>query len=412
MNTFTNGFKQTTGGLVDGVGGIASGVGQGVSSITGQGRTSHDDIRKPDAPANIGNASNSAQIDNSDQVQSQQPQEAQPEQSKGGFMGGVTSGFSAVGNGIQGGASAVGGGVVLVGKSGGALVSGAASAGANIGQTVAKGGFDLGQNVVGGVADLTGTALGGVVDLAVQTSGAVFEPVGAGLKTLDGLQELAGPGVDFINGLPMGAVREFASLTTKALNMSGKTPTFFDPNADGIVGIPDTTKGLVLLGLDESTAGYAAIALHGIFSYPTSDSWVPHPDKTMPIHVANMHKTRWGKNWGNFERLDWVDDVNIDDFFADKAEQKSYAEYWKQSRQYFGILLLIFEWGTTWPFYMPDIPIAQIPFSDELGTVVRKAILPTILKNFQNARDADPEAKKKAMSERPSGGAPDDPKDA
>ena len=61
---------------------------------------------------------------------------------------------------------------------------------------------------------------------------------------------------------------------------------------------------------------------------------------------------------------------------------------------------------------MPDVPIAQIPFSDELGTVVRKAILPTILKNFQKARDSDPEAKKKAMSERPSGGAPDDPKDA
>lgn len=41
------------------------------------------------------------------------------------------------------------------------------------------------------------------------------------------------------------------------------------------------------------------------------------------------------------------------------------------SRQYFGILLLIFEWGTTWPFLMPDLPVEQIPFKDDIGKVVR-----------------------------------------
>ncbi|KZP16644.1 hypothetical protein FIBSPDRAFT_865791 [Athelia psychrophila] len=445
MNAFTNGLKTAGGGISDGVGGIASGVSSGVGTLTGQGRTKPEDAKDPAAPTNIANASNSTQIDNSDQPPASEGT-AQPQQGGGGFLGSVTGG-------VASGFSAVGGGVVAVGKSGGALVTGAAQAGANIGQTVGQAGLDLTQNVVGGVADLTGTVLGGVVDAAAQTSGAVFEPVGAGLKTLEGLQHI-GPGIEFINGLPMGAVRELATLTTKALNMSGKTPTFFDPNADGIVGIPDTTKGLILLGLDESTAGYAALALHGVFSYPTSDSWVPSADTTMPIHVASMHKTRWGKNWGNFERLDWVEDVNIDDvssvagsfwagfnlgrlqFFADTAEKKTYAEYWKQScvsssplffsflvrqllirldsvcsRQYFGILLLIFEWGTTWPFYMPDVPIAQIPFSDELGTVVRKAVLPTILANFQRARDVDPEAKNKSGGP-PSKEAPDDPKDA
>lgn len=55
------------------------------------------------------------------------------------------------------------------------------------------------------------------------------------------------------------------------------------------------------------------MALHTVFSYPTSESWVPGLDKTMPIRVANMHNTRWGRNWGNFERLDWVDDVQMDD---------------------------------------------------------------------------------------------------
>jgi hypothetical protein len=26
-----------------------------------------------------------------------------------------------------------------------------------------------------------------------------------------------------------------------------------------------------------------------------------------------MGKTRWGKNWGSFERVEWIDDVQIDD---------------------------------------------------------------------------------------------------
>ena len=53
--------------------------------------------------------------------------------------------------------------------------------------------------------------------------------------------------------------------------------------------------------------------------------------------------------------------------------KRSLSDYWKLGRQGFGILLLLFEWGTTWPFYMPSltIPIPQIPFADDIGCVVR-----------------------------------------
>jgi hypothetical protein len=66
----------------------------------------------------------------------------------------------------------------------------------------------------------------------------------------------------------------------------------------------------VLLGLNEKNAKYAAYVLHGIFSYPTSENWLP---TTTSIHIARMSKTRWGKNWGSFERIEWVDDVEIDE---------------------------------------------------------------------------------------------------
>lgn len=45
--------------------------------------------------------------------------------------------------------------------------------------------------------------------------------------------------------------------------------------------------------------------------------------------------------------------------------------YWKLGRQGFGVLLLIFEWGTTWPFYMPSLTVPKIPFASDIGSVVR-----------------------------------------
>ena len=82
---------------------------------------------------------------------------------------------------------------------------------------------------------------------------------------------------------------------------------------DHIVSVPDTVRGLVLLGLPERYANYAAYALHAVFSYPTSDNWLPGLSKAMPIHIAKMDRTCWGKNWGTYERIDWVDDVEIDE---------------------------------------------------------------------------------------------------
>lgn len=55
-------------------------------------------------------------------------------------------------------------------------------------------------------------------------------------------------------------------------------------------------------------------------------------------------------------------------------------------------------------------PLHHIPFSDDLGDVVRKAVLPAILADFQRAREADLEGNR--SGERPSGGPPSDPEDA
>jgi hypothetical protein len=104
-------------------------------------------------------------------------------------------------------------------KSGAAIVRDSTSAGLSIGQNIAQSGLDLGTNVATGTASFAGTALEGVVSAAAEASGAVFEPVGSGLRAIQGLDKL-GQGVETINGLSLGAVRQVGSLTTKALSMT------------------------------------------------------------------------------------------------------------------------------------------------------------------------------------------------
>ncbi|KAL1746775.1 hypothetical protein HDZ31DRAFT_33432 [Schizophyllum fasciatum] len=329
-------------------------------------------------------------------IDAQAPSQPQPAESKGlvsGLTSGVTSFGSNVGQGLSTGASAVVNPAVQAGQAGGKFVQGISSAGFDIGKGVAKTGANVTTGVVKGTVDLAGTAVGGIVNTAAETSGKVFQPIASGLKAVEGLQAL-GEGLEKVNGLPMAAVNQVSSLTMKAMNMSGVTPTFFDPDADGVVNLNDTVKGLIVLGLDHKYATYAAYALHTIFSYSTSDSWVPSMDTSLPIHVNKMNNTRWGKNWGTYERMDWCNDIEVETFFqtADPKEASAFErwkETFKKGRQYFGVLLLIFEWGTTWPFWMPPQPPQDIPFKDDIGKVVRTVIFPTIFKNFQNSREGE-----------------------
>ncbi|KAJ3764452.1 hypothetical protein EV360DRAFT_77397 [Lentinula raphanica] len=304
-------------------------------------------------------------------------------QSSGGFISGIGKAGSTFTNTTKSGITTGINFTSDLARDSAQLASDVTNAGLSISQTVAKSGLDMSIGVVGGTADLAGTAIGGIVNTAAETSGKVFEPVASGLKAVEGFDKL-GDGLTAINGLPVGAVQTVGKWTMTALNMSGKTPTFFDSDGDGTVTVSDTIKGLIVLGLDPKNSKYAAYVLHGIFSFPTGTSWVP-TDTNLPITVSNMSRTRWGKNWGHYDRMEWVQDVDINQFF-NESEDATWQEKFKKGRQYFGILLLIFEWGTTWPFVMPDMPVEQIPFKDDIGKVVRTLILPTIFSNFQRAR--------------------------
>jgi hypothetical protein len=80
---------------------------------------------------------------------------------------------------------------------------------------------DTGTNVITGTGNLTGTALGGIISVAAESSGArrcfKVEPVTCGLRTIHGLEKL-GKGIEAINGLSIGVVKQVSQLTIKAIN--------------------------------------------------------------------------------------------------------------------------------------------------------------------------------------------------
>ena len=73
----------------------------------------------------------------------------------------------------------------------------------------------------------------------------------------------------------------------------------------------DTVRGLNHLGISKRVSRCLACILHLVFSYPTSPRWRPTFDLGLPIEVDNLTKTRWGKNWGKFSRVDWIVDLDL-----------------------------------------------------------------------------------------------------
>jgi hypothetical protein len=220
METLIGELKKTGDSVGQGVGRVATGIGKGLEEgghvlqqgLGGGPASTHHNADASERPIDTTKVASDTTKGTS-QVSSDSAGQAQETAAGGSQSGGLfTTLFS--------GASAILAPTADIAKSGAALARDSATAGLSIGQKVAKSGLDMGANVATGTAAMTGTALGGVVAAAAETSGAVFEPIGSGLKAIEGLDKL-GQGVETINGLSLGAVRQVSSLTRKSLNMSG-----------------------------------------------------------------------------------------------------------------------------------------------------------------------------------------------
>lgn len=202
LGALGDGVKQTGGFVGNTVNTAGQGVSSGLSSATGAFNPNKEQLNTQPDPSKPDPATTTPKTGTDSQPQ-------QPPQSGGG------------GGGIGGVLGGIGGGINSAVTTGVGSIGDITSAGFDIGKNVAKTGLNVTSNVAIGTADLAGTAIGGVVNLAAETSGKVFEPVASGLKAIDGLQGL-GEGLEYVNGLPVQAVREVGGWTVKAMNMSGK----------------------------------------------------------------------------------------------------------------------------------------------------------------------------------------------
>ncbi|KAF7340771.1 Caleosin domain-containing protein [Mycena sanguinolenta] len=345
---------------------------------------------------------------------------------------GLNDAGQTVGKGVGDAGQTIGKGIGDAGQAGWQAGSSAIgkgfSSGFEIAASLSKETLDLQRNVAGGVSSLGGTAIDGVITAVTTTTGVVFDPVANSLKSIEGLEGL-GEGIDSINGLSTTALQSVGETTKKAIklagrvslfpeftmfrpvdprNPSGQAPTFFDPDADGIVNFADTQRGFALLGLKENHAKIAAYALHSTFTYSTADAWLTIPNtSTLPVKIDNISNTRWGRNWGNYQRVDWVSDADVETFFGIR-ERQSWTEYWTDIKSYFGTALLIFEWGTTWPFAVPQLAELEpaSPIVSQLGLIMRTVILPTIVKGREHARKLSAGEEEKDEAPEPPTGKP------
>jgi hypothetical protein len=215
MDTLTSGLHKAGESVESGIQEITSGISKG---FQGLGSAMHisggDHDNDPKSAGDSNNEREGTADKDKSKPASTTAQTPAAEQSTDHGLGGtfntITSGFTSIFTPTAD---------VLT--AGAALSRNAANDGVAIGKKIAKSGLDMGSNVVTGTATLSGTALGGVISISSDTSGAVFEPVGSGLKTIEGLDKL-GKGVEAINGLSLGAIRQVGQLTTKALHMDGK----------------------------------------------------------------------------------------------------------------------------------------------------------------------------------------------
>jgi hypothetical protein len=241
LNTTADFIGKGVGNATSGVTEGAKGIGNALDGVRGFVSNAGDQPRRSNArsrsASNSGRAQPSGTHGDGSRPASGTAQHATSSDQDGKDSGGL---FSTITSGVTSGATWVLSPTAEALKSGATLAHDATTEGFSIGQKIAKSGLDMSSNVVTGTASFTGTALGGVVTTAAETSGALFEPVGSGLKAIEGLNKLGQQGFDGINGLGIGAVNQVSTLTLKALNMSGMVKSLFDflPNERLMMSTP------------------------------------------------------------------------------------------------------------------------------------------------------------------------------
>ncbi|EEP77059.1 hypothetical protein UREG_01908 [Uncinocarpus reesii 1704] len=136
---------------------------------------------------------------------------------------------------------------------------------------------------------------------------------------------------------------------------------FFDFDGDGVIYPSDTFRGFWKLGFGFLLSLLAVFIVHGNFSYPTVNSWLPDP--FFRIYIANIHKCKHGSDTGVYDTEGRFIPQKFEDIFSKYADGNDSMSLWQLAYALKGQRLIadpigwfgaFFEWLATYILLWPE----------------------------------------------------------
>ncbi|KAJ3180012.1 hypothetical protein HDU87_002235 [Geranomyces variabilis] len=185
----------------------------------------------------------------------------------------------------------------------------------------------------------------------VKASTTIDHPVPVNLDAI-----LPNPGVPRADVAQSAEHPEGSADGKRDLSVMQQHVEFFDRNKDGVIWPWETYVGFAALGFNFLFCFAAMLIIHGGFSYPTLDTWIPHP--LFPIYMTNIHRCKHGSDTATYDTEGRYLPQRFEEIFSkyDRGHKGglSFGDIMAMQRQianvmdFFGFFASKFEFITLW----------------------------------------------------------------
>ncbi|KAK9918518.1 hypothetical protein WJX75_004673 [Coccomyxa subellipsoidea] len=102
---------------------------------------------------------------------------------------------------------------------------------------------------------------------------------------------------------------------------------FFDFDKDGILYPQDTFNGFHKIGFNVFLSAFAVLVIHGTFSYPSQEGWLPDP--FFSVKINNIHKCKHGSDSESYDTEGRFVPEKAEELFAKYDKEKKGGLYYR-----------------------------------------------------------------------------------
>ncbi|KAI8825028.1 Caleosin related protein-domain-containing protein [Fimicolochytrium jonesii] len=164
------------------------------------------------------------------------------------------------------------------------------------------------------------------------------------------------PGVPRANIAPSAEMPNGSPEGKRDLTVMQQHVEFFDRKKDGIIWPYETYQGFRAVGFNIFFCVLAMLVIHGAFSYPSLDSWIPHPG--FPVYIKNIHRLKHGSDSGTYDTEGRYITQRFEEVFSKYDRDNkgglnirdilTMTNEIRNTMDFFGWFANKFEWGTLW----------------------------------------------------------------